>query len=129
MGVLIFIAFVFVLLMLVGGLLSAQHAVIKPVVDWLHPDTQTFDFEIDVEFDLEDDLEVDLEDDPEIDVLLEDVKKIKRRIKKLKKRRHTAATLPRPRGCRVEPDGMRSVQRLLAEQSAKDQRNAGFVPP
>ena len=37
MDVLIALAFVILLLALVGGYASLQHAIIKPVVDWMHP--------------------------------------------------------------------------------------------
>lgn len=37
MDVLILIVFGFLLVALFGGLLSLQHAIIKPVVDWLNP--------------------------------------------------------------------------------------------
>ena len=37
MDVLIALAFVILLLALVGGYASLQHAIIKPVVDWMQP--------------------------------------------------------------------------------------------
>lgn len=37
MDVLIFLVFVFLLLALVGGYFSFQHAVLKPVADWMYP--------------------------------------------------------------------------------------------
>lgn len=37
MDILIFIVFAVLVLALVGGALSAQHAIIKPVVDWMYP--------------------------------------------------------------------------------------------
>lgn len=37
MDVFILIAFLFLLLVLAGGYVSAQHAIIEPVVDWMYP--------------------------------------------------------------------------------------------
>ena len=37
MDVLIALAFVILLLALVGGYISMQHAIIKPIVDWMQP--------------------------------------------------------------------------------------------
>ena len=35
------------LLLILGGVFSVQHAIIKPVVDWLHPEPHATDPEID----------------------------------------------------------------------------------
>lgn len=37
MDVLIFLAIMLLLLALVGGYISMQHAIIKPIVDWMQP--------------------------------------------------------------------------------------------
>ena len=37
MDVLIFLAIMLLLLALVGGYISMQHAILKPLVDWLYP--------------------------------------------------------------------------------------------
>ncbi len=40
MDVLIFLAIMMLLLALVGGYISMQHAIIKPIVDWMQPAVQ-----------------------------------------------------------------------------------------
>ena len=82
------------LLLILGGVFSVQHAIIKPVVDWLHPEPSAMD--------------------PELYRLLQAVEPPQKR---KRKKKHTP---PKQRGHRAEPDGLRAMLRLLEEQQAKD---------
>jgi len=102
MAALVFLAFASIMLLVVGGALSLMHAIIKPVVDWLHPEPPATV--------------------PEIDELLKEIERIQKRIRKREEKR----LAPKQRERRAKPDGMRAVLRLLEEQKAKD---AAKPPP
>ena len=94
MEVLIFL----VALVIVGGVLSAQHAVIKPVVDWMYPPEPINDLEI-----------ADL---------LKEVEELQQEIRE---RENARKPLPLPPD-RTDPNGSRAVLRLLEKQKAEDAR-------
>ena len=92
MDVLVFLVFVFLLVTLIGGYLSLQHAIIKPVVDWISPER---------------------EPEPSL-IVMHEYRTLRQ------KSRRTPADPLRDAGERALPDGMRAVHRLLTEQRQRD---------